>query len=181
MWRGLFAEVHAKSAATPKIGRMQIKAIAGEYRYAVAIRKNSDLWLTLWVKRNRKGEFFVMVPRADGELNAHASYHLSGRFHFKSYGRAGITKDIQPLTGKFIGAENLGQFAGHGTRGGAICDPADFTGFVEVPDGILGPAKGAVLVDLVEPSCSPHSLLGKIVREQTFKDTIPCVVIRVAE
>jgi hypothetical protein len=33
----------------------------------MAVREGSDLWLTLWVRRSWRGEFFVMVPRG----NAH--------------------------------------------------------------------------------------------------------------
>jgi hypothetical protein len=65
MWRRLFHEARERSSANPKVGLMKlqpISSIPGEYRYAVAVREGSDLWLTLWVKRSRKGEFFVMLP-----------------------------------------------------------------------------------------------------------------------
>ena len=43
---------------------MKLKLLpAGEHRYAVAIQEGSDLWLTLWIRRNAKPELFVMVPR----------------------------------------------------------------------------------------------------------------------
>jgi hypothetical protein len=35
-----------------------------EHRYAVAVREASGLWLTLWIRRAPKGEFFVMMPAA---------------------------------------------------------------------------------------------------------------------
>ena len=73
-----------------------------EYKYAVAIRKGTDLWLTLWVKRSKVGEFFVLLPRADGQWNPHGSYHLKGQFHQKSNDRKmDSAKQLQPLTGKF--------------------------------------------------------------------------------
>jgi hypothetical protein len=181
MHRAIFEEGRAISLATPKIGRINFKPTLGEYKYAVAIRKDSDLWLTLWVKRKINGEFFVFVPRADGQWDPHVSYHLKGQFHSKSYDRIGITKQLQPLTGKFTGTEHLGAHAGHGTSVGAICDPADFNGVVEVPTGILGPRNGAVLVDLVEPGHKPLSHPAKIVREEVFKDFLPHVVVRIAE
>jgi hypothetical protein len=65
MWRSLFDEVRQRSLANPKVGLMKLKPVPGEYRYAVAVREGSDLWLTLWVRRSLKGEYFVMVPRAD--------------------------------------------------------------------------------------------------------------------
>jgi len=57
---------------------------AGEYRYAVAIEDRADLRLALVVRRSRKGEYFILMPR-DGAWNPHASYHLDGTYHNKSY------------------------------------------------------------------------------------------------
>lgn len=51
MWRGIYEESHARALATPKVGLMKLKAIPGEYRYAVAVRKESGLWVTLWIQR----------------------------------------------------------------------------------------------------------------------------------
>src|SRR4051812_37873457 len=84
-WRQIFDEATARSAAIPKVGLMKLRPIAGEYRYAVAVRDGSDLWLVLWVRRSRKGEFFVMVPRSDGKWDPHTSYHLDGTLHVKSH------------------------------------------------------------------------------------------------
>ena len=64
-WRDMFDKARRDSLATPKVGLMKLPRIPGEYRYAVAVRDGSDLWLTLWVKRSKKGEFFIMVPRQD--------------------------------------------------------------------------------------------------------------------
>ena len=73
----------APSLPTPKVGLMKLQSLPGEHRYAVAIREGSELWLTLWVRRSPKGEFFVMVPRADRGWDPHNSYHLDGTFHGK--------------------------------------------------------------------------------------------------
>jgi hypothetical protein len=86
MWRDMFDKARARSMATPKVGLMKLRRIPGEHRYAVAVREGSDLWLTLWVRRSRKGEFFVMVPRADRGWDPHTSYHLDGTVHLKSFG-----------------------------------------------------------------------------------------------
>jgi len=57
---------------------MELKPLRkNEHRYAVAIRNSANLWLTLWVTRSPKGEFFVFVPRADRKWTPHASYHQS--------------------------------------------------------------------------------------------------------
>jgi hypothetical protein len=49
-WRSIHQDVMAKCAATPKVGLMKLHAGPGEYLYAVAIREDSNLWLTLWVR-----------------------------------------------------------------------------------------------------------------------------------
>ena len=163
-----------------KVGLMKLQPVPGEYRYAIALRDSSGLWLTLWVRRSRKGEFFVMLPRADREWDPHASYHLDGTFHNKSHGQAFLPQKRQPLTGMFKGTESLGAYGGHGPKSvGAVCDPAVFTGVVEVPPGVLGPRDGTVVIDLVEPGCEPLAWPGNEVMRQTFRDTVPWVVIRI--
>jgi hypothetical protein len=85
----------------------------------------------------------------------------------------------QPLTEPFKGTESLGAYMGHGKGVGAVCDPAAFTGVVEVPTGVLGPKHGTVVVDLVEPGCEPLRWPGTIVMSQVFRDSVPWVVIRI--
>jgi hypothetical protein len=57
MWRRLFEEARQRSAANPKVGLMKLQPVPGEHRYAVAVREGADLWLRMWVRRSRKGEF----------------------------------------------------------------------------------------------------------------------------
>jgi hypothetical protein len=133
-----------RSLATPKVGLMKLLPVPGEHRYAVAVRDGTDLWLTLWVRRSRKGEFFVMIPRSDGDWDPHTSYHRDGTFHPKSFGAKVIPpQKRQPLTGTFRGTGHLGAYHGHSPKGvGAICDPTAFSGVVEVAPGVLGPRDG---------------------------------------
>jgi hypothetical protein len=183
-WREMFDE--GKNSPQPKVGLMKIRQVPGELLYAVAVREQSDLWLLLWVRRNRKGEFFVMVPRAPQPgakrgWDPHNSYHLDGTRHSKSFGRKMASTKLQPLTGTFRGTVPLGAFAGYGPKTvGAICDPTHFTGVVEVASGILGPRHGEVIVDLVEPSHEPITWLN-VVQTEIFKDAVPWVVIRIAK
>ena len=181
-WRHLFDVARERSAASPKVGLMKLQPVTGEHRYAVAVREGSDLWLTLWVRRSRKGEFFIMVPRGDRDWDPHTSYHLDGTLHIKSYGRTVLSPTKrQPLTGAFRGTEHLGGFFGHGPKSvGAICDPTAFSGVVEVAPGVLGPRDGGVTVDLVEPGCEPIAFpLTKITRREVFRDILPWVVITI--
>jgi hypothetical protein len=181
-WRRLFEDARHRSATAPKVGLMKFQHVLGEYRYGVAVRDGANLWLTLWVRRSRTGEFFVMIPRGDSEWDAHTSYHLDGTVHSKSRGSKILpAQKRQPLTGVFRGAENLCQYMGHGGRTtGAVCDPSLFAGVVEVPPGVLGPKHGAVAVDLIEPGHDPVDLFWKQTEmHEIFRETTPNVVIRV--
>jgi hypothetical protein len=182
MWLRTFEESKERSAANPKVGLMNLKSVPGEHRYAVALQDGSDLWLALWVRRSRKGEFFVMVPRGDRGWDPHTSYHLDGTLHMKSHGMKLLPPmKRQALTGDFRGHENLGAFSGNFPKGvGAICDPAVFSGVVVVERGVLGPRHGAITVDLVEPGCEPAGFPWKqIVVRQVFRDVVPWVVLTV--
>jgi hypothetical protein len=99
----------------------------------------------------------------------------------KSHGRKVLSiMKGQPLTDAFRGTEHLGAFGGHGPKSvGAVCDPKAFSGVMEVPPGVLGPRDGTVIVDLVEPHCDPISW-PNVVRQETFRDIVPWVVIRIA-
>ncbi len=182
VWRSLFEDARQRSATRPKVGLMKLQPVPGEHRYAVAVREGSDLWLTLWVRRSRKGEFFIMLPRGDQDWDPHTSYHLDGTLHMKSHDRKVLPpQKRQPMTGKFRGSEHLGVYYGHAPKSvGAICDPTAFSGVVEVAPGVLGPRHGGVTVDLVEPG---HETTGfpwtQIVTRQVFRDIVPWVVITV--
>jgi len=181
-WRRLFEDMRERTATCPKVGLMKLQPVPGEYRYAVAVQEGSDLWLTLWVRRSPKGEFFVMLPRGDEDWDPHTSYHLDGTRHMKSYDRKVLPPEKrQPLTGAFRGSEDLGFYAGHGPKGvGAICDPTAFSGVVKVAPGVLGPRHGGVKVDLVEPGHEPMGFpWTQIVTQQVFRDILPWVVITV--
>ena len=179
MWRSYYEESQTRRTETPKVGLMKLPAVRGEHRYAIAIRDDAGLWLTLWVKRTKKGEFFVLIPRSDREWDGHASYHLDGSFHSKSFGRKFDHRKKQPLNGTFTGTEHLGGYGGHGASIGAVCDPSSFNGVVEATPDQLGPYKGQVIVDLVEPGCEPL-LWPRVVRQEVFDDIVPNVVIRIA-
>jgi hypothetical protein len=181
MWRRHFIQSRQDSLVSPKVGLMKLKPDPLELRFAVAVREISELWLVLWVRRSPRGEFFVMMPQADRSWNPHTSYHLDGRMHMKSHNRKVFPRKRQPLTGFFQGSEHLGMFGGYAPKGvGAICDPADFTGIVEVPPKVLGPRHGEIVVDLVEPGREPISMhFSGSPMQKVFRDCIPWVVIRI--
>jgi hypothetical protein len=176
-WRRIFDEIRARPNA--KVGLMKLGAsVPGDRIYAVAVR-DSGIWLTLWVRRSWKSEFFVFMPRSDGS-NPHASYHRDGRFHHKSDGRAFSTKQLPRLDQPFKGTVNLSAWAGHGPKSvGAVCDRKVFAGGFVLPPDILGPRDGMVVVDLVEPGHKPITWPGTLVRQMVFKDAVPWLVVRV--
>ncbi len=181
-WRNCFDEARERCAARSTVGLMKLQPIPGEHRFAVAVREGPNLWLLLWIRRSRKGEFFVMIPRANRHWDVHTSYHLDGTLHMKSHGGKVLPPNKrQPLTGVFHGTESLGMFAGYGpTSVGAICDPQAFSGVVELAPGVLGPRDGVIKVDLVEPGCKPTADPWiQIVRQEVFRDTHPWIVITV--
>jgi hypothetical protein len=182
MWQRYFDEARERCALTPKDGLMKLQPVPGEYKYAVAVREGSVLWLTLWVRRSCKGEFFVLLPRADRDWDVHTSYHLDGTLHIKSHGRTVLASTLcQPLTGQFRGTEHLGGFFGHDPKSvGMICYPMAFHGVVEVAPGVLGPHDGGVTVDLVEPGCEPAIFpWTQIAQREVFRDIFPWVVITI--
>lgn len=161
---------------------MKLKPLGqGEVRYAVAVREGADLWLTLWVRRSPKGEFFVFVPRTDNRAwDAHASYHLKGTFHSKSFRHKARLPKKQPLTSAFHGTEQMGRFAGYFPKSIRVaCDPSAFSRVVEVAPGVLECDRGCVTVDLVEPGCEPIPEISPIVQREVFRDTVPWIVITI--
>jgi hypothetical protein len=182
-FRETFEEAQKAKAAAPKLRPLKkLRDLKpGEYRYAVVVREGSDLFITLWVRRDPKGDVYVLMPRSRGQGNPHASYHRDGTFHYKSYGRPMAVKKLQPLTGGgFKGCAHLGMFAGHGPKTvGAIYDSTKFTGVLEVPPGTLGPKDGFVAVDLIAPDAETFDLFNPVLVTEEFKEIEPWLVIRV--
>jgi hypothetical protein len=101
----MLRSVFDRRLATPKIGLMKLPPplLAGEHRYAVAVQDDADLWLGLWLKRTKKGEFVILIPRVETGWDPHSTYHLDGTYHSKSHGVVVMEKTLQPLTGPFRG------------------------------------------------------------------------------
>ena len=178
--REMFDAAVNRRETARKVGRMKLKTRPGEYRYAVAVREGDDLWLTLWVRRSPKGEFFIFQPRGDRDWDPHASLHADGSFHMKSHDAKMLVQNRQPPA-SIKESEHLGAYLGHGPKSvGAVCDPADFTEVFEVPPGILGQRNGTVVVDLVaEPGVTPLAHPAEEVDRRLFTDTVPHVLIRI--
>ena len=182
MWRGYFDDARKTGDAARRVGRMKLKPQPGEYRYAVAVRDGDALWLTLWIRRSPKPEFFVFQPRGDRDWNPHTSLHADGTLHSKSHD----VKMLEPMKrqppASIRGSEHLGAFGGHSPKSvGAVCDPHDFTAVFEVGPGVLGPRNGMVTVDLIEPGsrAKPLDHPAEEVDRRVFTDSVPNVLIRI--
>ena len=162
-------------------GRMKLRDLKpGEHRYAVAVREGSDLFMTLFIRRDPKGDVYVMIPRRRGSENPHASYHRDGTLHHKNYDRPMMPSDRQSLIdGGFKGCEHICMFGEHAPKVvGVTCDASKLTGIVEVPDEIL--SDGYFAVDLVEPGCENQviDLCNPVHSRHVFKEAEPWLVIR---
>jgi hypothetical protein len=184
-WRAEFESGKERRVAARSAVFFNQPCPAGEYRYAVAIEDGADLRLALVVRRSRRGEYFVLMPR-DGDWNPHASYHLDGRFHHKSYNQV-LMPEPKPRSrlDEFMGTQHLGSFMGFGTGAAPICNPANFTSVLEVPPGILESMHGCVLIDLIDADTPPNPIHRqnpgmRITHEETYRDGSPWVVIAVA-
>jgi len=181
--RGVFDDQMRQKASRCPMGRMKLKPMKpGEFRYGVAVREGDALWLVLWIRRSPEPAVFIMHPTGESERDVHTSYHADGTLHVKSYGRVALSPyERQPLTGAFRGTEHLGTQSGYAPRGvGAICDPADFSGILEVPSGVLGAVAGSIAVDLVEPGKATTWLpWSRVVMRKVFREATPWVVVTI--
>jgi hypothetical protein len=150
----------------------------GGHGYAVAIDDGADLRVTLWVRR--APHICVVLQPRDREWNPHATYHVDGRYHNKSYGVALGAQQRQRLD-NFKGAEHLGVFMGHGAPL-PKCNPSDYTDVITVAPDVLTGFKCGVMVDLVAPGSAPNPLhreFHEVIQEKTYKDFSPWVVVAV--
>jgi hypothetical protein len=121
----------------PKLSiRAAVKLISGDRRPLSATGTLEGPLPTAkktWYWDSPKPEFFVFIPRGDRGWDPHASYHLDGTLHQKSFDQKSVSQKRQPLTGAFRGTAHLGAYMGHDPKGvGAICDLTAFSGVVEV-------------------------------------------------
>ena len=154
--------------------------------YAIAVR-DEDLFLFLRVKRNAKGEVFVLFPRDPKGWNPHASYHADGTHHQKSYNHKSIVRKRAKPDAAFPEAANLittGIASDEPRAINALCDPTNFSAVFEIPVTDLSAEKYRTMisVDLTPPGGKPIITTGaQVLKQVTFKDTIPWIVATLYE
>src|SRR5437867_11076612 len=131
---------------------------------------------------HRSQQFLSCTPLATRNETFTRANHRDGTLNIKSFRRVVIrSSKRQPLTPSFEGTEHLGAHSGFAPRGrGAICDPTDFTGLVEVPSGVLGLVAGSITVDLVEPGKATTWIpCSQVVMRKVFRETVPWLVVTI--
>lgn len=153
--------------------------------YGVVIRDGLDRRLFLRVRRSLRGDVYVAWAVAPGELwDPHTSYHASGRFHHKSYGRLLVRPRCRPgpdetmtATEQVIGTP----ISRKATRRLPLAESArDISAAFEIDADELDPVTHTVgvAIDLVPSGCVPVPVPGgRLIRRQVFEDGSPAIVL----
>ena len=162
-----------------------------ERKYAVAVRDGTSLLLFLWVKRSKTGELFAFLPRPhDTSINAHASYHTDGRYHFKSHDMSSHNKIMSQVKQKpdenFEGTEHLLEqtITLPNVRSiGHECDPNKFSEVFEISVSELETRTYVrVTSDVVSPGHGPNLVPGaRVIRHKEYRDSFPFIVLTLYE
>ena len=183
VWRRAFRG-ELRDLRSPRVRPMKLKLVPDEFRYAVAVREGSNVWLTMWVRRSSKGEFSIITPIGDKEWkiewHPQTTYHLDGMLRTRDHKHNVIIKNCQPLTGTFRGTESLGVYYGPGPKNdGAIFDPTVFTAVVEVSSSVFGSGVGIGVEIMAPDNEAVEASWSRIITRQIFRETVPWVVITV--
>jgi hypothetical protein len=189
-WRIEFASDMARREAARATVFFSKPPPPGEYRHAVIMEDGTFVLVVSRRFKKREGvwECFVLMQRDNDpdpnepDWDPHATYHADGTYHQKSFNQKFMVQQRQPLN-QFKGSEHLGQFQGMGL---AVCNPANFTSVLTVPNGALTSMSGSVLVDLVEPGVLPaashrQNLGQTIIVEKTYTECSPWVVVAIVK
>ena len=160
-----------------------------EKKYAVAVRDGAHLLLFIWVKRS-DGEFFAFLPRPhDKSINAHASYHADGSYHFKSHGMSkhnSMRQEKQKPDQNFTGTEHLLEQTitlANVRSIGQDCDPNEFAEVFEIPVNELKTKTYIrVTADLVSRGHGPNLVPdARIIRQTNYEDSFPFIILTLYE
>jgi len=184
-WLEEYEDACERARQTPPVGTRALRKNPADLLYAVAVEDEAGLWLTLWVRRSPKSEYFVMIPRLDGEWNPHASWHVDGGFHHKTYDHRIVRQERQRPDASFKGSENmiLTPVTADARVVGAVCDRSQFDGMLVVSaSGLGGVQRHHVSVDLDEVGHYEVSQPGnRLVHQRVFKSSVPWIVVTLWE
>ena len=161
-----------------------------ERMFAVAVRDGEELFLRVRIRRAaRGGDIYYSLPTGRSapewkKWDPHGSYHKDGRSHHKSFDRKALVRQSQkpdfgfkgwwPFIVILAGRNDAQAF-------GTICDPTKFAEVMEIPATVLSAEnKTHISIDLTEPGVEPSMAIrgAEVIAEQTFRDSIPWILVR---
>jgi len=151
--------------------------------YAVAVREDDEVYLFLRVRRNAKGEVFLMFPREQEGWNPHSSIHADGTHHQKAFYHKFHVQTGEKLTVGFQETKNVvtaGIASGEAQAINMRCKADEFSHVFEIPAEKLRAEKYRtyVSVDLTPPNGKPIITPDACVLQQhIFQDAVPWIVI----
>lgn len=139
------------------------------------------------VRRCPQGHIYVVFaagqhrPKLAGKAyDPHASWHLDGRYHNKSYDRVWQRRQRQCLD-SFVGAEYflLTTITPIGSEKLPQCDVAKFDRVIEIDRATLEHQSKMLSMDLVSPGISPpaHAIGESLIEQWSFQDQAPWIVL----
>jgi hypothetical protein len=162
----------------------------------VIVRPGADMRLFARVRRNFKGEVFVLWDEdqspnnlAKGS-NAHASYHKNGRIHSKAHDQPTAIRGLQLPGNGFRGNQPI-----EITNANRALSPTlrtvtgRFDDEFQIPLSLItGRSDQHIVVHLVEPGIPPGIATGgkdglaeTVLAEKIFKEEEPWIVVRLVE
>ena len=152
------------------------------FQIAIAVR-DGDLFLIASVVRAVATDVYVNWPRdyVPG-WEPHTSQHASGEYHQKSFGQTFDVRQEQKPDANFKGTKKVVSFGAANSEHVALnirCDSRDFDAVFEIPIALVRPEKYStwVQVDLVEPDVEPTLTPGELLKQHTYTDAAPWIVI----
>jgi hypothetical protein len=109
--------------------------------YAVAVR-DVELYLFLRVRRNPRGEVFVMFPRDEKRWDRHSSFHADGTHHQKSYDHKFLVQSGEKPTPEMRETRNVvttGIASGEARAINTLCKPEGYAEIFEIAETQIRP------------------------------------------
>ena len=163
-----------------------------EKMYAIVIaRPCGDRRLFGRIRRSPTGDVFVIWAEDESPDNPargadpHASYHASGRLHYKMSRAIAFFKNLQAPSRSFRWNQPI-----DATNADRALSPTlpilagQFDGEIEMSvDLISGNPNQSIAVDLTEPGVPPAEVTGtdRVLAEKVFDDDVPWIIVRLLE
>lgn len=163
-----------------------------EKMYAIVIaRPRGERRLLARIRRSPKGEIFVIWAEDESPDNPargadpHASYHASGRLHYKMSRAIAFIKNLQAPSRNFRWNQPI--VVTNANRALSPTLPVlsgQFDDEIEISvDLISGNPNQSIAVDLTEPGVPPANVnrTDRVLAEKTFDDDVPWIIVRLVE